>query len=307
MERKLSFDEVKKAVEEAFEQYKSVKEGTVDERVAAESDADTFSISLTLTDGRTFDKGNTNDQVAIGSVVKVPLSLVLLSQSNGQENCKCGCACSHDNKKVDIEMPFGRHGLRAVSAVEPAGDPDGKFKVVSDMIYSLTGSEQGFSDSLYSYYTAKIKEDNVAENLKNSGCALADDAAQSLDVYARLLSLKLSVRQLSTMGATVAADGRNPLNGEYAFDGTLSAPAVALMASRGKHFAKKWMLRTGMPAKKSFTGAMLAVLPGFGAIAAYSPRLNDCEVPVKAAKAIAYIASKLNLNVYSSARVSVEK
>lgn len=308
MERKISFNDVTKAVEEAFEQFKSDKEGTVDPRIQDDSKPDAFGISVTLADGRTFDKGDTTIQVPLGPVAKLPLSLALMSQNRGDElfNKSCCCGCKKGTRP-DIELPFGKHGLRTVSAIVPQGDPDGKFKVITDMVYALTASERGFSDSLYNYYTSTIKANNIVENLTNAGARLYDDVAQSLDVYARVLSLKLSVSQMSVMGATVAADGRNPVNGEYAFDGKYAAPAVAMMASHGKHFIKRWIVKTGMPAKKSFTGAMLTVLPGFGAIAAYSPEINERDVPVKAAKAIAYIAEKLGLNVFASARVCVDK
>lgn len=310
MERKLSFTDVTKTVEDAYEKYKSIKEGTVDARVAGESRENAFGISVVLTDGRVFTKGDTEQQVSLGPVAKVPLSVVLLSQNSADAlakkgaccggTCKCGCAKFEG-------MPFGKHGLRAVSAVVPQGDPDGKFSVISDMIYALSSADQGFNDNLYKYLSEKAKAAKIAEQLTEAGYKLYDDAAQSIDVYSRLLAVRLSVTQTAAMGATIAADGRNPESGEYAFDGSIAASVVALMATRGKHFIKPWMVETGLPAKKSYTGLMLAVLPGFGAIAAYSPELDESGVPVKAAAAIKYIAQTLGLNVYASARVSVEK
>lgn len=309
MERKLSFTDVTKTVKDAYEKYKSIKEGAVDARVAGESRQGAFGISVVLTDGRVFTKGDTEQQVSLGPVVKVPLSVVLLSQNSAdglakKASCCCGCKCG--GVKI-ADMPFGKHGLRAVSAVVPQGDPDGKFAVVSDMIYALSSADQGFSDNLYKYLSDKAKDAKVAEQLADAGYKLFDDAAQTIDVYSRLLAVRLSVTQTAAMGATIAADGRNPETGEYAFDGNITASVVALMATRGKHFIKPWMVETGMPAKKSYTGLMLAVLPGFGAIAAYSPELDEAGVPVKAAAAIKYIAQTLGLNVYASARVSVEK
>lgn len=310
MERVISFSEIQNAVVGAYEKFKSSKEGAVDSRVAGESKAGVFGISLVLTDGRRVDKGDAEIQAPLGPVAKVPLSVVLLSQNTpdelakkavcccGKSGCKCGC-------KAD--MPFGRHGLRAVSAVVPQGDPDGKFAVITDMIYALSNADQGFSDLLYKYLADKAKEDKVADLLSEEGYKLYDDAAQSMDVYERLLSVKLSAAEVATMGATIAADGRNPKTGEYAFDGKNAASVVALMATRGKHFIKPWMVRTGLPAKKSYTGMMIAILPGFGAIAAYSPEIDEKGVPVKASAAIADIAQKLGLNVFASARVTAGK
>lgn len=306
MERKISFEDVQKAVHEAFEQYKSLTDGTVDARTAEGADEKAFGISLMLTDGRTVNAGDTQTQVALGPVAKIPLSLVLLSQNTPQELAKKSCCCGCQAKKADLDLPFGKHGLRAVSAVVPQGDADGKFAVISDMVYALSNANQGFDDKLYKYYADQAKENDVVDKLDKSGYKLYDDAAQSVDVYSRLLSLKLSTRELAVMGATLAADGRNPITGQYAFDGKNAAAAVALMATRGKHFIKRWMVATGLPAKKSASGLIVSVLPGFGAIVAYAPKIDERGVSVKAAKAIAYIAEKLGLNVFASARVSVE-
>ena len=109
------------------------------------------------------------------------------------------------------------------------------------------------------------------------------------------------------MGATLAADGRNPYSGEYAFDGKIAPYMVTLMATRGRHFIRGWLMRTGLPAKKSFSGAVTVVLPGFGAITAYGPEVDARGTSIKGAQAIAYIADKLGLNVFASARVEVEK
>lgn len=311
MERKISLADVQKAVEEAYEQFKSEKEGTIDPRVAAESKAGTFGISVVLTDGRFVDKGDADTLFALGPIAKVPVSAVLLSQNTPDELVKKACCCKGhcgcNDGKDKPELPFGRHGLRAVSAVVPQGDPEGKMAVISDMIVGLTGSEPAFSDALYENYKAQTASLDVVGKLAECGYKLYDDAAQSVDEYSRLLSMKMSAKQVATMGATVAADGRNPYSGEYAFDGKIAQSVITLMATRGKHFIKKWLMRTGLPAKKSFSGAILAVLPGFGAIAAYAPEVDDKGVSVKGAQAIEYIANKLGLNVFASARVEVAK
>lgn len=309
MERKISFADVQKAVDEAYEEVKNLNEGSVDPRVSSTSKAGTFGISLVLTDGRSVDKGDADTHFALGPIAKIPVSAVLLSQNSPDElaqkagKCMCGC---HKDKKVKTEMPFGRHGLKAVSAIVPQGDPESKYNLITGMIAAMSQGDNQFNDELYKYYTAQAQADNVASQLGEGGFRIYDDAAQTIDTYSRVLSIELNSKQLATLGATVAADGRNPYTGEYAFDGSIAAPMVALMASRGKHFLKRWLVLTGLPAKKSFTGGIVAVLPGFGAIAAYSPEVDDRGLSVKAAKAIYLIAKKLGLNVFASARVSVE-
>lgn len=306
MERKISFSDVQKAVDEAYEQFKTDKEGAIDPRnIGAEGGK--FGISVMLTDGRTIDKADVDTLFPLGAIAKLPVSAVLFAQNSKEEVVKKSGSCCCQAKKEKVELPFGRHGLRAVSAIEPSNDPEGKFDIISSMIADMTGGAAGvLNDKIYRKYQAEVASDNVAGKLAQAGYTLYDSADTAIEVYTKLLSLQLTTRQLAAMGATVAADGRNPISGEYAFDGNNSQSIVALMATRGKHFIKPWMVLTGMPVKKGFGGGIVAVLPGFGAIAAYAPEVDQRGVSVKAANAIAYIAGKLGLSVFASARVSVE-
>lgn len=52
---------------------------------------------------------------------------------------------------------------------------------------------------------------------------------------------------------------------------------------------------------------MTGVLPGAFGIAAYSPRLNEAGIPVKAAKAIAGIMKRIDASVFSSSRIRIDE
>lgn len=311
MERKISINDVEQALNEAYESNKSNTEGNVDPRLAATNDADAFGITVVLTDGRTLSKGAVKTPAAMGKIARLPLSVELLSQYTPEELAKKSGSCCCAEKTACETKPkiaFGAHSIRAVSAVAPQGDRDGKYQVLLDRVLSLTDGEPDFNDSLYQLLSEEASAMKMAEVLADAGYTLYDDADKSIDVYTRLMSLQLTAEQLGVMGATIAADGRNPRTGIYAFDGAVAANIVGLMASRklGKHGRRAWMMRTGLPATAGFGGTVLAVVPGFGAIAAYSPRLCDNGVSVRAAKAVADFAAKLGLNVYSSARVTIE-
>lgn len=313
MNRKINYADVQKAVDEAYTLFKDNNDGTVDPRVAADAKPGLFGISLVLTDGRFVDKGDADVLFDLGPIVKIPLSAVLLSQNTPEQLMDkagvCACCCKKKEKghKDKIDMPFGRHGLKAVSNILPLGDREGKMQVINDMLVAMSGSEPAFCENLYKTLKDAVAKDDTVALLKASGKDFPEDPALSVDLYTRLLSMKMSARQVSVMGATLAADGRNPYSGEYAFDGKIAQYMTTLMATRGKHFIKGWLMRTGLPAKKSFSGAITAVLPGFGAITAYAPEVDERGVSIKAAQAIAYIADRLGLNVFASARVQVEK
>ncbi len=307
MERKIPFNNIEKALNEAYEKYKSVDEGSVDPRLAKTSDADAFGIAVVLADGRTLTAGDTSTPTPLGGIARVGLSVELLSQYSPDELVKKSGSCCCADKNTCASRPqiaFGAHTVRAVSAVAPQGDSDGKYQVLLDRLLSLTDGQPVFNDELYKLLSEEALSMKMADVLKETGYEIYDDGNDCLDVYSRLMALQLTTEQLAVIGATIAADGRNPRSGVYAFDGSASESVVTLMALHrlGHHGRRAWLMRAGLPAAASFGGAVLAVLPGFGAIAAYSPRLCDNGVSIRAARAITYIARELGLNVFASAR-----
>ena len=59
-----------------------------------------------------------------------------------------------------------------------------------------------------------------------------------------------------------------------------------------------WAWHVGLPAKSGVGGGIVAVVPGKGAIAVFSPRLDEAGNSVKAQKVIEYVANKLDFNLY---------
>lgn len=307
MERKISLADVRKAVDYAYEKYRNCNEGTLNPRVPG-ADPDAFGVSVVLTDGTTVEKGDTAVPSPLGSIAKLAVHTVLLSQNTPDELVQkymCGCSRGSCAKP---QIGVSARGVRAVSAVVPQNDPDGKMDIISDTMNALMGSEPQLDDKLYESLRKMEDEENAVNAFAAADFQLYDNTDTALDIYTRLMSLQAGATQLATLGATVAADGRNPLTGEQAFDGSIAQSLVTLMAMSGPHHEKRaFAMKVGLPVKRGYAGTLLAVLPGFGAIAVYAPLLDDNGVSVKGRKALEYITSTLGLNIFASARVSVEK
>ncbi len=304
MERKISLSDLRKAVCDAYEANKSINEGEVDPRnVGADSKA--FGISVMLVDGTLINKGDTDVKSPLGSISKVPLSTILFSQNSAMELIKKSgqCPCNKLPEKPK-GLSFSAHGIRAFSAVEPVGDPESKWNLYENRMVDLMGSAPLLNDNIYESFEKEAKETKLQDTLAADGYYLYDDASLAIDLYLKALSMNASTEQLATMGATIAADGVNPVTGKTVFDGAITQNVVALMAAKGPHKMRApWLIAAGIPAKSSYGGAILGVLPGVMAIAAYSPRLNPAGVSVKAAKAIIDIMRKLDVSIFASARV----
>lgn len=320
MDRKIKLADIKAAVQEAYDNHKNDTTGAPSPKVAGMNDG-MFGISVRLADGTKFDVGHTQAQFAMGAISRLPIVIQLLTQMKPEDfvskmglakACGCGCGCASKDKSAENKekKPKGMHakGVRATSLVEPVGDFDGKMDILSNLMTDLMGTSPVLCDKLYEASKQKNEEKNIVNAFAEVGYELYDDAALSVDLYTRLRSMMVTTEQLAEMGATIAADGLNPVSKNIAFDGTLSATICAMMAAKGpKHSGKAWLIRTGVPAMSGFGGGFITVIPGFGSIAAFAPELNDAGISAKASCAIKEILDKLELNAFSSARVEVEK
>lgn len=307
MDRTIALSEIKKVVEEAYENFKSSKEGRVDPMLDGVDDKK-FGISVVLTDETVINKGDTDAASPLGSIIKVPLSTILLSQNTPEElvrkSGKCTCHCKEKSEKAHVH---GAHAIRAISAIEPTGDPDSKWNFIENRMIDLMGSAPQLDVKLYESLKQKAADDNIVNTLAEEGYYLYDDAATSVDISVKARSMTATAEQLATMGATIAADGVNPVTKEIVFDGEIARNVVGMMAAKGpRKMTLPWNMAVGLPAKSSFGGAIVGVYPGVMGIAAYSPLLMDNRVSEKAAKAIKYIMNKLDISVYQSASLKVD-
>jgi glutaminase len=82
---------------------------------------------------------------------------------------------------------------------------------------------------------------------------------------------------------------------------------LATMTMAGLYDASGgWAWHVGLPAKSGVGGGILAIAPGKGGVAAFAPRLDEAGNSVKAQKVIAYVADKLDMNLFSPKSVGLQ-
>jgi len=108
------------------------------------------------------------------------------------------------------------------------------------------------------------------------------------------------------MSATLANMGINPVTKQHAFGMEYVKDVLAVMFTCGLYdYAGEWAYRVGLPAKSGVGGGIVAVVPGKGAMAVFAPPLDEAGNSVKAQKAIAYVADKLGIDIFSPASVGL--
>lgn len=312
MDRIINYSDLTKAIDKAYKEFKNNTSGTIPEKLGNRN-AGKFGISMILTDGRRYNVGDTDTRFTLGELADLPILAQLFSQKPVEEVMQkmgCGCKCKPELKQAKETLKKQHahlRGLRELSMVEPTGDIDAKMDIMSSTLFNLMGTAPVMDDELYKARMDEIRANDTVNELASAEYFLYDDAALTLDAYARLHSMQVTTEQLATMGATFAADGVNPGTQAVVFDGENSAPLIASMAAKGPHkMRRQWLAITGVPAVCSFGGGFLAVVPGVGAFAAFSPELNEALIPVKAALSLKSIFTSLQINAFGSARIVVK-
>ncbi len=316
MDRQIKLSQLRSALQAAYDKYRTLDlsetKAATDPRVAGQN-ADDFGIAVTLTDGTVISLGDSAKAAPMTTISKVPILLALLTQMSPMEVAekagmkKCGCGCS-GAKPSKPKVAVSPKGIRAMSMLQPIGDPEGKWDIYSSLLIGLMGSEPVLSDPFYKKLMADNQAGQTVNALADADYYLYDDAALSVDLYSKASAMTASAEQLSALAATIAADGYNPLTKANVFDGDLAQNVVGFMAAKGPHkMAKPWLMIAGLPALTGYAGQMMGVLPGVMGIAAYSPAVNGVGIPVRAAMAIKEVMNSLGLSALSSARVTIVK
>ena len=83
----------------------------------------------------------------------------------------------------------------------------------------------------------------------------------------------------------------------------LAPKITSMMATVGFYeHTGDWLFTTGLPAKTGVGGGIMGVVPGVMGLAAFAPPLDEAGNSVKAQRALAYIAGRLNLGVFGTTR-----
>lgn len=118
-----------------------------------------------------------------------------------------------------------------------------------------------------------------------------DNVEVALDTYEQICCLSGKVADLAQLGKLLTTDSAQAPQHRHTVN--------ALMLSCGVYEASfATSVRIGLPIKSGVSGAVLAIVPGQGAIACYSPALDSIGNPVAGLALIETLAQELQLNIF---------
>jgi glutaminase len=303
----------------AYEKFKSDNSGKNADYIPylAQVDSNMFGIAVVTTDNQVFQMGEVKYSFSIQSISKV-FSLALAMEELGADKVfekigsePTGRAFNSPIAVVDMPShtanPLVNAGAIATVSLIPAKDPNEKWAKILGFYSKAAGEKLVLIDEVYRSEAASNEGNKALSYLLAKYGRIYSDPFESVDVYTKQCSVGVNVAQLARMGATLANNGKNPITGEQVIKPENVPHILSTMLMAGLYDGSGgWAWRVGLPAKSGVGGGIVAIVPGKGAIAVFSPRLDEAGNSVRAQRVIEYVANNLDFNLFSPRSVGLK-
>jgi glutaminase len=200
--------------------------------------------------------------------------------------------------------PMVNSGAIATTSLVAGASPEERWNRVRDGLSRFAGRRLDVDENVYASETATNDRNEGIAHLLRGYARIYCDPDEATDTYTRQCSLLVTARDLATMGATLAAGGVNPLTGERVVSAGTCWRVLAVMATSGLYeHSGAWLFDVGLPGKSGVSGAIVTVSPGKGAVATYSPPLDEAGNSVRGLLATRLLSERLGLNLFASAPI----
>jgi glutaminase len=268
---------VSSLVQKAYELFKGLEEGEVADYIPALArvSPELFGICLIGVNGSMHSVGDADYQFSIQSVSK-PFVFALVCEALGEEVAREKLGVNSTglpfNSVMAIELnasrtmnPMVNAGAIAASSLAPGKTAEEKWEFIQEGLSKFAGRKLSLDKEVY--------QSEAATNLRNRGIAkllegygrMYFDALEATDVYTKQCSLRLTVKDLAIMAATIADGGVNPITKERVISERASKRVLAVLATAGLYeLSGEWLYEVGLPGKSGVSGGMITAAPGKG-------------------------------------------
>jgi glutaminase len=312
-------EQVQAVVNEAYEKFKSNTEGKNADYIPelAKVDSKLYGIAIVTADGQVVTAGDVNTAFSIQSISKV-YSLALAMEEFGPDKVfeKIGSEPTgrpFNSVEAVVDMPthtgnpLVNAGAIATVSLISAPSADAKWNKILAFYSKAAGDNLTILNDVYKSEAATNTGNKALAALLLKYERIYADTLESVDVYTKQCSVGVTAKQLAMMGAVLANFGANPITGEQVIKRENVPEILSAMMMAGLYDGSGgWAWHVGLPAKSGVGGGIIAVVPGKGAIAVFAPPLDKAGNSVKAQLAIAYVADKLGINLFSPRSVGLK-
>jgi glutaminase len=305
-------EQLKAAVNDAYQMFKSDASGKNADYIPylAHVDSKLFGIAVVTTDNKSYTLGDVNYSFSIQSISKV-FTLALAMEELGVDKVferigsePTGRPFNSVSAVVDMPSHTGNAlvnaGAIATTSLISGSNANEKWNKILAYYGAAAGEKLSLIDEVYKSEAATNQGNRALAALLVKYDRIYSEPLEAVDIYTKQCSVGVNVTQLARMGATIANNGVNPVTGDRVIKAEDVPEILSTMTMAGLYDGSGgWAWHVGLPAKSGVGGGILAVVPGKGAIAVFAPPLDEAGNSVKAQKVIAYVAQKLDLNLFS--------
>jgi glutaminase len=311
-------EQVEAVIRDAYEKFKSDTSGKNADYIPflAQVDSKMFGIAVVTTDNQSFSVGEVNYKFSIQSISKVYTLAFAMNELGAQRVFErigsepTGRAFNSPVAVVDMPThtgnPYVNAGAIATTSLISGKDANDKWNRILDFYSRAAGDKLSLIDEVYKSEAATNAGNKALAMLLAKYERIYADPFESVDIYTKQCSVGVNVVELARMGATLANNGANPTSGEQVIKPENIPYILSSMMMAGLYDGSGgWAWKVGLPAKSGVGGGIVAVAPGKGAIAVFSPRLDEAGNSVKAQRVIEYVANNLDFNLFSPGSVGL--
>lgn len=270
-----------------------------------------FGIAFADAEGRVHGAGDCDEPFSIQSISKV-FTLALALERNGPALWdKVGREPSGTafNSIVQLEH---EHGLPRNPLINPGaiavtdaliGDRDAD-TAIADLL-SVLRDEARDGRVHVDEAVARSESETGARNrslawFMRSFGVIDNEVEEVLSAYFRHCALAMSCRQLARAGLFLAFDGRDPQTGRQVVISRRARRINSVMMLCGHYDnSGEFAFRIGLPGKSGVGGGILAVAPGRGAVAVWSPGLDAAGTSAVGAMALEELVRQTGWSVFA--------
>lgn len=252
-----------------------------------------------------------NYKFAIESISKIMTLGLVLEQSGADAlHTKVGAEPTGMpfNSVLALELhqgkpltPLVNAGAMATVSLVKATDKEQRWQQILNFQSLLANSNIVLSDEVnQSEQTTNTHNRAIALLLESSG-RMYSEPLEACDVYTRQCSTLFNAVDLATVGATLANGGKNPCSGKQLIQTQNIPHILAEMAMEGLYDTSgDWAYDVGLPGKSGVGGGLLTVIPNIGALATFSPRLDQFGNSIRGQQMIKHVTQAMAWNLFSS-------
>ena len=280
---------------EAIEEVKADDSGVVYPHGHYDFKPDHLGVVVALIDGTVIEVGDTQAKIPLMSVSK-PFAYAATIERHGA-------------KFMAGKLGVNATGLPFDAATAPEQNPLVNIGAIAAHSYLQDFDTIGFFSKLAGE-TLQVPDEWRVEPMAITKATawmgavkgiMQGDPTEAAEDYLEACVVAVTPLQVARMGAVLASGGLK--GGKRVLNRQTVRDVISVMATAGMYEdSGEWLVDVGLPAKSGVSGVVLAVAPGWGAIVAYSPLLNEVGNSVRGSKVIDILSEKWGLHLFANDR-----